>query len=176
MYEKAIVRPEDCTNCAPLILHPKFNVVMKNIFFTCFMCSISLLGLSQEKSQTTSTTKVDTTNVVVPQINKPKYIDTGNPEEDQKKYDEAKGKYIEEQKMLKSQNLSIEEKTVIENKIKQIDSHINSINIKAEYILKNPDEKKIADEQGWFEDMKATKEKLELKKKELQKILDEQKK
>lgn len=176
MFEKAIVRSEDCNNCIPVFLHPKIFVAMKRFVFTCFMCSISLFGLTQEKSQTTSTVKLDSANVQGSQNSKPKYIDTGNPVEDQKRYDEAKAKYLKEQESLKSQSLSAEEKLSIENKIKQIDSHINSINIKTEYILKNPEEKKIAEEQGWFEDMKATKEKLELKKKELQKILDEQKK
>jgi hypothetical protein len=140
------------------------------------MCSFSLLALSQEKVRSTTNVKVDSVSTIGTQSNKPQYIDTGNPIEDQKRYDEAKAKYIKEQESLNKQVLSAEERVIIENKIKQIDSHINSINIKTEYVLKNPDDKKVAEEQGWFEDMKATKEKLELKKKELQKILDENKK
>lgn len=140
------------------------------------MCSFSLLAFSQEKVGSPSTVKVDSVSVNGTQSNKPQYIDTGNPVEDQKRYDEAKAKYIKEQESINKQILSAEERVAIENKIKQIDSHINSINIKTEYVLKNPDDKKVAEEQGWFEDMKATKEKLELKKKELQKILDENKK
>lgn len=147
----------------------KIQFDMKNVFFTFLMCSISVFSFSQEKTQN-SVVKIE--NTTVEQTNKPKYIDTGNPVEDQKKYDEAKGKYLKEQEDLKSQNLSAEEKMIIENKIKQIDSHINSINIKSDYILKNPSEKKIAEEQGWFDDMKKTKEQLELKKAELLKSLE----
>jgi hypothetical protein len=59
----------------------------------------------------------------------------------------------------------------IEKQITQIDYHLNSIEVKIQYIEENPDQKRIAEEEGWFTNMKSTKEALEQKKKDLQKLL-----
>jgi hypothetical protein len=63
----------------------------------------------------------------------------------------------------------------VKKQLTQIESHLNSIRIKEEYILNNPEEKKVAEETGWFESMKTTKESLNLKKAELIKILEQAK-
>lgn len=70
-------------------------------------------------------------------------------------------------------NLSETEKESIREEIKRINYHISAIETKAEYILNDPEEKKIAEEQGWFETMAKTKSDLEEKKKELEKLLVE---
>tara|TARA_B100001564_G_C20165027_1_gene457101 strand:- start:170 stop:499 length:330 start_codon:yes stop_codon:yes gene_type:complete len=51
--------------------------------------------------------------------------------------------------------------------IAQIDSHLAAIEIKRNYILSNPEEKNLADEQGWFETMNKVKEDLTAKKEKL---------
>jgi hypothetical protein len=42
--------------------------------------------------------------------------------------------------------------------IAQIDSHLAAIETKRNYILSNPEEKTIADEQGWFDTMDKVEE------------------
>ena len=69
-------------------------------------------------------------------------------------------------------SLSPEKRAKIEKEIAQIVSHINSINIKREYILNNPEENAIAESEGWYTDMDATIERLEARKEELQLLLD----
>lgn len=45
-----------------------------------------------------------------------------------------------------------------------VNSHLNSIQIKWDWILSNPEEKVIADENGWFDNMTIVKQELEEKK------------
>lgn len=147
---------------------------MKNFIFTCIMCMISIAMFSQENSRTASNqdTLQKTTN------GKPVFVNTGNPIADQERYDNAKAKYIAENpEVVSRKNVSnapttIESKEEIAKKIQQIDSHINSINIKTNDILNNPEQKAIAEKEGWFEDMKATKERLEVKKQILLETLE----
>jgi hypothetical protein len=63
-------------------------------------------------------------------------------------------------------------KEVIEKEIKQVESHINSINIKREHILKDPKATEEAEKAGWFRDMSATQERLEKKKATLEAELE----
>lgn len=51
--------------------------------------------------------------------------------------------------------------------IAQIDSHLAAIETKRNYILSNPEEKTIADEQGWFDTMDKVEEELLTKKEKL---------
>lgn len=147
---------------------------MKNFIFTSLVCLISIAVFSQEKTRTTSSqdTLQGHSN------GKPVFIDTGNPIADQERYDNAKTKYIKENPSSVQGNavpkslVSPESKEDIAKKIQQIDSHINSINIKTNDILNNPEQKIIAETEGWFEDMKATKERLESKKQALLKLLE----
>lgn len=55
----------------------------------------------------------------------------------------------------------------INNQVAIINSHLNSIQIKWDWILENPEEKAIAEEKKWFEDMTKTKARLETKKQTL---------
>lgn len=151
---------------------------MKNFIFTSFMCLISIAVFSQEKTRTIS--NQDTIQRI--SNTKPVLVNTGNPAADQERYDSAKAKYISENPGVVSSTTSttttdtptaIESKEEIAKKIQQIDSHINSINIKSKAILNDPEQKRIAEQEGWFEDMKATKERLELKKQDLQKTLEQ---
>lgn len=48
--------------------------------------------------------------------------------------------------------------------IELVNSHLNSIQIKWDWIMNNPEEKVIAEEQGWFVKMTAVREELEQKK------------
>jgi hypothetical protein len=146
---------------------------MKNFLNAFIMCLFSVVSFSQAEKNKSEVNSIKVAEKSIDNSSgKPVYKNTGNPVEDQRVYDEAKAKYINEQADLKSHSIKVEEKTAIENKIKQIDSHINSINIKTEYVLNHPEDKKVAEQQGWFEDMKKTKEQLELKKAELIKSLE----
>ena len=51
--------------------------------------------------------------------------------------------------------------------IEQIDSHLEAIETKRNYILANPEEKAIAESQGWFETMSKVEEELLAKKEKL---------
>lgn len=144
---------------------------MKNLVFTSCMCALSMLSFSQEKAQSTTEVKPVTTE----NSEKPKFVDTGNPEEDNKRYNEAKTLYIKQQEEKKNDPSSPDYIENVKNQLTQIESHLNSIRIKEEYILNNPEEKKVAEETGWFESMKTTKESLNLKKAELIKILEQAK-
>lgn len=52
----------------------------------------------------------------------------------------------------------------IQQKIKAIDDHINAINIKTNYINNNPEEKALAESNGWFVEMANIKSELLVKK------------
>lgn len=52
----------------------------------------------------------------------------------------------------------------VNRQVTQIDSHVNSIQIKWNYIMNNPTEKQLAEENGWFEDMTRIKGELAEKK------------
>ena len=52
----------------------------------------------------------------------------------------------------------------INRQVIQIDSQLNSIQIKWDYVMNNSSEKAIADENGWFDDMTRIKKELEDKK------------
>lgn len=145
---------------------------MKNYYFTISFCTIVFLSFSQEK--TLAVNKQDSI-----QNTKPKYIDTGNPLEDDKNYTIAREKYMKENPGSVKTTTNTPTEPVLDSKediikkIQQIDSHINSINIKSNYILNDPAQKLIAEEEGWFEQMKSIKESLEFKKLELQKSLEQ---
>lgn len=51
----------------------------------------------------------------------------------------------------------------------QCENHIEALNKKAEYIKSNPQEYKIAKEQGWFEKAEKTKNELKVRIEELEK-------
>lgn len=71
-----------------------------------------------------------------------------------------------------SPSLSAEQKQEVQKRISQIDSHLNSIEIKWDYILEHPEEKEIAEEKGWFNDMNRIKNELIEEKKRLLDLLD----
>lgn len=68
-------------------------------------------------------------------------------------------------------SISPEKKKEARKRIAQIDSHLNSIEIKRKYILEHEEEKKVAEEQGWFEDMDRYKKELLEEKSRLQELL-----
>ncbi len=55
--------------------------------------------------------------------------------------------------------------------ISQIESHLASIETKRNYVLSDPSEKAIAEENGWFESMEKIEERLLKKKEELIKLI-----
>lgn len=59
-----------------------------------------------------------------------------------------------------------------ENEIAKIDSQIAAINTKIDIVQANPEEKALANESGWFNDMDNIKNQLEAKKLELQSHLN----
>lgn len=59
-----------------------------------------------------------------------------------------------------------------ENEIAKIDSQIAAINTKIDIVQANPEEKALANESGWFNDMDNIKNQLEAKKQELQSHLN----
>lgn len=52
----------------------------------------------------------------------------------------------------------------IRKQIQQVDSHLNSIQIKWDYIQNDPAEKQLATDNGWFDKMTAVKKSLTAKK------------
>jgi hypothetical protein len=80
-----------------------------------------------------------------------------------------------EGKMIESsqpQPLTPEMRAEYEKKLAAVESHIKSIQIKREHVMKDPEMKAEAEQKGWFEDMKATEARLEERKKALQAILE----
>lgn len=73
-----------------------------------------------------------------------------------------------------SQNVTIstEKKEQVQKRIAQIDSHLNSIQIKWDFILEHPEEKEVAEEKGWFDDMNRIKNELIEEKNRLLDLLD----
>lgn len=71
--------------------------------------------------------------------------------------------------------LTEEQKVDIQNKLKALESNIQAIRTKREYILANPDQKAIAEKEGWFNDMEATEQRLLEKKKGLLETLENDK-
>ena len=69
-----------------------------------------------------------------------------------------------EQDSIKTVKLNILHNLEVNKEISQIDSHLNSIQFKWDYIENDPIEKKIADENGWFTDMTDIRSALEEKK------------
>ena len=55
----------------------------------------------------------------------------------------------------------------INYQVSLVNSHLNSIQIKWDWILKHPKEKAIAEEENWFEDMTKVRTKLEARKQTL---------
>lgn len=56
----------------------------------------------------------------------------------------------------------------IQREINQINSHLESIKVKRNYILSNEEEKAIAEEEGWFDKMEAVEQRLIEKKQKLE--------
>lgn len=54
------------------------------------------------------------------------------------------------------QKLSPDQEVQIQKKIDQIDSHIEAINKKREFVSNDPEQDRIAIEGGWYEDMNNT--------------------
>lgn len=148
---------------------------MEKFVCTFAMCILTSILFAQERTQTNESLKVSKVSVVdsVGKPLKPTYVDTGNPTEDQKRYQESKAAYykaVSEQSSVSTG--SPRTRSVVEADIKQVDSHMNSIKIKREHILKNPEATEEAKRSGWFEDMKATEERLEKKKASLEQELN----
>lgn len=77
-----------------------------------------------------------------------------------------------EKKSAKAQTVVSSEKkeafnASIQKQIQQVDSHLNSIQIKWNYIQNDPAENQLAIDNGWFDDMTAIKNKLAAKKQQL---------
>lgn len=72
-----------------------------------------------------------------------------------------------------SEALDQEKINAVNKEIAQIDSHLKSIEIKRQYILADPVESKKAEENGWFDKMKATEERLLKRKEELQQRINQ---
>lgn len=66
-----------------------------------------------------------------------------------------------------SQQVDEAKKQAVLKQIEQIDSHLGAIETKRNYILANPEEKALAEEQGWFETMSKVEEELLAKKEKL---------
>ena len=65
------------------------------------------------------------------------------------------------------------QKFEIQQQIAQIEYHLQAIESKKEFILSDPNEKAIAEEQGWFENMEKTSKELIEKKNQLQLLIEE---
>ena len=67
---------------------------------------------------------------------------------------------------------TVDEQEVLKQ-ISQIDSHLLAIETKRNYILSNPTEKALAEEHGWFEQMKKIEKSLLKKKDELKALIND---
>jgi hypothetical protein len=65
------------------------------------------------------------------------------------------------------QQVNETKKQEVLKQIAQIDSHLAAIETKRNYIIANPEEKSLAEEQGWFETMSKVEEELLAKKEKL---------
>lgn len=142
---------------------------MKKNLFTCFMCFITYSAFTQEISKQENPTVSESKDTIAQKPpGYPIFVDTGNPLEDSKRYDAIKEKYLIDHPItpIAKSIPTVSEADVLQQ-IKNIDSHLKSIEIKSEYLLKDPALKEQAEKDGWFEDMKATKLKLEQRKAEL---------
>lgn len=61
----------------------------------------------------------------------------------------------------------IHDKAYYQTKIEEIDYTLQAIKIKKDYILSNPEEKEIATNNGWFENMRQVEEQLNAEKQQL---------
>lgn len=57
--------------------------------------------------------------------------------------------------------------------IEKVDKHLEAIDSKVDFVSNDPNEKAIAEKNGWFEKMEATKSRLIIKKKSLQSKLEQ---
>jgi len=78
-------------------------------------------------------------------------------------------------KSVEPENTNTDPKPINEQEIlkqiSQIDSHLSAIETKRNYVLSDPAEKALANEQGWFEDMKKIEKSLLKKRKELKALV-----
>lgn len=72
-----------------------------------------------------------------------------------------------------SNEITDEKKIQIREKLFLVDSHLEAIEIKRKYILENPDQKAIADKEGWFDDMDRQIEALNERKRALNALLNQ---
>jgi hypothetical protein len=100
------------------------------------------------------------------------YAQSTNP--DTLKLSETKSKFSYGEIQGKGSNEITEEKKIeIREKLKLVDSHLQAIEIKRKYILENPDQKEIAEREGWFKDMDRQIEELNERKRALNALLQE---
>jgi hypothetical protein len=68
-------------------------------------------------------------------------------------------------------HISEDQRIEIRNKLDLIESHLEAIEIKRKFILDNPDQKAIADREGWFTDMARQIDELNERKRALNALL-----
>lgn len=66
----------------------------------------------------------------------------------------------------------VHDKNYYQEEIAKIDNQISAIDTKIEYVKSDPQEKKLAEESGWFTEMEATKEKLRAERTNLEQKLN----
>lgn len=98
---------------------------------------------------------------------KPVFIDTGNPEQDRINYEKAKHQYKIDHGMINDPKVDLQKEIDI------INQNISAIHTKMDYVKSNPEDLKVAEDKGWFDDMNKILDQLNAKK---QLKLDELKK
>lgn len=140
---------------------PHNSHFMKSIIFTAVFSTFGIISYGQEITvQEVPTEKIEKTS------DKPQFINTGNPQQDTLNYYQAKDAYYIKKGEMANPNDEIIRKIEIK------DQQIKAIQSKMEYVNNNPEEKKKAEESGWFDQMNQTIIRLETQKNELKSTLD----
>lgn len=85
---------------------------------------------------------------------------------------EVKSKFSSGEIQSKGANqISEDQKNEIKSKLVLIESHLEAIEIKRKFILDNPEQKAIAEREGWFTDMARQIEELQERKRALNALL-----
>lgn len=145
-----------CQPCATRI-NKIFDMKNLILLIVIAMGTISF-GQTRENEETISKTK----ETVQSEDGRPVYVNTGNPEEDQKRYDEAKTIYLIKKGELPNPNDAIREE------IKIVEGNINAIQTKMEHVKNDPEALKVAQDNGWFESMEGILKRLKEKKTNLE--------
>jgi hypothetical protein len=119
---------------------------MKPLFVTLLLMSFAYITQAQQKESSDDTTKVNFSN-------------------------QFESKSISE---ITYTPLTEGQRTELTKSLSIVDGQIQAIRKKREYILSQPDQKEIAEKEGWFDDMKATEERLIEKRKGLLETLSRQ--